>query len=193
MNMNPTMMMMAMANQRRRKNAPADRITNRPTKAQVAWIDAIEKDDSKEVINVSEGSPVTLSVEILDHSLSLTFGAPVLVTVVLDLLANEKSVDVRKTGVVSSRLICWEQKHDRQQTNCWCQKYGSSSTTVYWDTVGLYWRDQGRVFTHLDTLIEKVARAMFNSATDGGSAGYRGSKITNASIQAVKLPQKKTA
>ncbi len=119
MNMNPTMMMMAMANQRRRKNAPADRITNRPTKAQVAWIDAIEKDDSKEVINVSEGSPVTLSVEILDHSLSLTFGAPILVTVVLDLLANEKSVDVRKTGGRPSAAFVPKKQKQKQDRNAW--------------------------------------------------------------------------
>ena len=98
--MNP-MMMMAMASQKKRP-APTDRITNRPTKAQVAWIKAIEDDSTKEVIHVSEGSPVSLSVEVLDHSLSLSFNGPVLVTVVLDrqLLQGLAELRVRVQVVV---------------------------------------------------------------------------------------------
>jgi hypothetical protein len=178
--MNP-MMMMAMASQKKRP-APTDRITNRPTKAQVAWIKAIEDDSTKEVIHVSEGSPVTLCVDILDHSLSLSFDGPVLVTVALDLLANEKHVEIRKTGVQSRRLISWEDHGTREQTNIW-HPYNCSSP-VYWDgTPGHYYncveaKDRAKeMITHT----EVIARALFCSATTGGSPGYRGSKLTAAS------------
>ncbi len=178
--MNP-MMMMAMASQKKRP-APTDRITNRPTKAQVAWIKAIEDDSTKEVIHVSEGSPVSLSVEVLDHSLSLAFNGPVLVTVVLDLLANEKSVEIQKTGVQSRRLILWQDHGTREQTNIW-HPYNPSSP-VYWDgTAGHYYNcveanDKAKaMITHA----EVVARALFCSAPGGVSPGYRGSKLTAAS------------
>ena len=181
--MNPTLMMMAMSNQKKRP-APTDRITNRPTKAQVAWIKAIEEDSTKEVIHVSEGSPVSLSVEILDHSLSLAFAGPVVVTVVLDLLANEKSIEVVKSGVDGRRLITWQQKPDGiQQTNCWAQKYPSPQATLrYWDNKSFYWEEKNAFTCPADNLVHKVALALFNSATDGGSAGYRGSRVTNASL-----------
>lgn len=183
--MNP-MMMMAMASQKKRP-APTDRITNRPTKAQVAWIKAIEGDSTKEVIHVSEGSPVSLSVDVLDHSLSLTFGGPVLVTVVLDLLANEKNVEVNKTGVDGRRLITWQQKPDGiQQTNCWGQKYPSPQSTLrYWDNKSFYYEEPNAFGVPADNLVHKVALALFNSATDGGSAGYRGSRVTNATLSKV--------
>ena len=181
--MNP-MMMMAMASQKKRP-APTDRITNRPTKAQVAWIKAIEDDSTKEVIHVSEGSPVSLSVEVLDHSLSLSFNGPVLVTVVLDLLANEKSIEVQKTGVQHRRLISWQNHGSREQTNIW-HPYNPSSP-VYWDgTPGHYYNESARE-THAQTKAmlahtEVIARALFCSATNGGSPGYRGSKLTATSF-----------
>ena len=178
--MNP-MMMMAMASQKKR-SAPTDRISHRPTKAQVAWIKAIEDDTTKEVINVSEGSPVSLSVEVLDHSLSLAFNGPVVVTVNLDLLANEKSVEIYKTGVQSRRLISWQDHGDREQTNIW-HPFNPSSP-VYWDgTAGHYYncvdandRAKGMIVHN-----EVIARALFCSASTGGSPGYRGSKLTAAS------------
>ena len=180
------MMMMAMASQKKR-SAPTDRITNRPTKAQVAWIKAIEDDTTKEVINVSEGSPVSLAVEVLDHSLSLSFNGPVLVTVVLDLLANEKSVEIQKTGVQSRRLISWQDHGGREQTNIW-HPFNPSSP-VYWDgTAGHYYnsveandRSKGMIAFN-----ELVARALFCSTSTGGSPGYRGSKLTAASFSEAK-------
>jgi hypothetical protein len=190
--MNP-MMMMAMASQKR-KAAPTDRITNRPTKAQVAWIKAIEDDSTKEVIHVSEGSPVTLSVEILDHALSLAFNGPVLVTVNLDLLANEKSVHIQKTGVQGRRLILWENHGNREQTNIW-HPYNPSSP-VYWDgTPGHYYNsvqanDSGK---SLIAHTELIARALFCSATNGGSPGYRGSKLNASSCGEAKKKFKITA
>lgn len=187
------MMMMAMASQKR-KAAPTDRITNRPTKAQVAWIKAIEDDSTKEVIHVSEGSPVTLSVEVLDHSLSLAFDGPVLVTVNLDLLANEKSVEIRKTGVVSNRLISWQDHGDREQTNIW-HPYNSSSP-VYWDgTPGHYYNcvEANDRTKAMIAKTEVIARALFCSATTGGSPGYRGSQLTAASCSEARKKFKITA
>lgn len=187
------MMMMAMASQKR-KAAPTDRITNRPTKAQVAWIKAIEDDSTKEVINVSEGSPVNLSVEILDHALSLSFNGPVVVTVNLDLLANEKSVEIYKTGVQSRRLISWQNHGDREQTNIW-HPFNPSSP-VYWaDTIGHYYNcveasDRAKSMIAHN---EAIARALFCSASNGGSPGYRGSKLTAASFGEAKKKFKITA
>lgn len=186
--MNP-MMMMAMASQKR-KAAPTDRITNRPTKAQVAWIKAIEDDTTKEVIHVSEGSPVSLSVEVLDHSLSLAFNGPVLVTVVLDLLANEKSVEVQKTGVQGRRLISWQNHGSREQTNIW-HPYNPSSPVMWDGTAGHYYncvqslneKDSTKAMINHT---EVVARALFCSTSTSGAAGYRGSKLTAASFGEAK-------
>ena len=185
--MNP-MMMMAMASQKR-KAAPTDRITNRPTKAQVAWIKAIEDDSTKEVIHVSEGSPVSLSVEVLDHALSLSFNGPVLVTVVLDLLANEKTVEIQKTGVQGRRLILWQNHGGREQTNIW-HPYNPSSP-VYWDgTAGHYYNESARETNATAKAMlshnEVIARALFCSTSSNGSAGYRGSKLTAASFSEAK-------
>jgi len=191
--MNPTMMMMAMANQKKR-SVPTDRITNRPTKAQVAWIKAIEDDSTKEVIHVSEGSPVSLSVEVLDHALSLSFNGPVLVTVVLDLLANEKTVEIHKTGVQGRRLILWADHGGREQTNIW-HPFNPSSP-VYWDgTAGHYYNcvqdnDSGK---SLIAHNELIARSLFCSATNGRSPGYRGSKLTASSCSEAKKKFKITA
>lgn len=186
-------MMMAMASQKR-KAAPTDRITNRPTKAQVAWIKAIEDDSTKEVINVFDTSPVNLIVEILDHSLSLAFDGPVLVTVNLDLLANEKSVNIQKTGVRSRRLIQWEDHGDREQTNIW-HPFNSSSP-VYWDgTPGHYYNcvDASDRAKGMIAKTEIIARALFCSATTGGSPGYRGSNLTAAACSEAQKKFKITA
>jgi hypothetical protein len=193
--MNPTMMMMAMANQKKR-SVPTDRITNRPTKAQVAWIKAIEDDSTKEVIHVSEGSPVSLSVEVLDHALSLSFNGPVLVTVVLDLLANEKTVEIHKTGVQSRRLILWADHGGREQTNIW-HPFNPSSPVMWDGTPGHYYNESARE-TNAQTKAmlahtEVVARALFCSATNGGSPGYRGSKLTASSCSEAKKKFKITA
>lgn len=185
--MNP-MMMMAMASQKKRP-APTDRITNRPTKAQVAWIKAIEDDSTKEVIHVSEGSPVSLSVEVLDHSLSLSFNGPVLVTVVLDLLANEKTVEIQKTGVQGRRLISWQDHGGREQTNIWHPT--NPSSPVMWDgTAGHYYNESAReTNAQIQAMIahnEVIARALFCSTSSSGAAGYRGSKLTAASFSEAK-------
>lgn len=185
--MNP-MMMMAMASQKR-KAAPTDRITNRPTKAQVAWIKAIEDDSTKEVIHVSEGSPVSLSVEVLDHALSLSFNGPVLVTVVLDLLANEKTVEIQKTGVQGRRLISWQDHGGREQTNIW-HPFNPSSPVMWDGTAGHYYNDSARETNATAKAMlshnEVIARALFCSTSSNGSAGYRGSKLTAASFSEAK-------
>lgn len=182
------MMMMAMASQKKR-SAPTDRITNRPTKAQVAWIKAIEDDSTKEVIHVSEGCPVSLTVDVLDHALSLSFNGPVLVTVSLDLLANEKSVEIRKTGVQGRRLISWQDHGTREQTNIW-HPYDPSSPVMWDGTAGHYYNDSARETNATTKAMlshnEVIARALFCSTPTGSSAGYRGSKLTASSFGEAK-------
>lgn len=186
--MNP-MIMMAMASQKKR-SAPTDRITNRPTKAQVAWIKAIEDDSTKEVIHVSEGCPVSLSVDVLDHALSLSFNGPVLVTVSLDLLANEKSVEIQKTGVQSRRLISWQNHGTREQTNIW-HPYNPSSPVMWDGTAGHYYncaesRENNATTKAMLAHNEVIARALFCSTSTGSSAGYRGSQLTASSFGEAK-------
>ena len=182
--MNP-MYLMAMANQKKRP-APTDRPTHRLTKAQVGYIEAIERDTTKEIYHVSE-FPEKLFVEILDHTLSLSFGGPVVVTVNIDLLANEKSIEIVKTGVEHRRLISWQNHGTRQQTNIWHPS--NCSSPVYWDgTPGHYYNNVEAKDRYKEQIAftEAVARALFCSATDGGSPEYRGSRLTNASLEAAK-------
>ncbi len=159
------------------------------TTAQLSYCKAIQNDTTKEIYDVY-GDPEKLSVCILDHTLSLLFKCPIKVVVLLDLLANENKVTISKSGVTCKSVISWENHGDREQTNCWSQDYMASRTIAYWDTIKIDWVCDSHTFTDEERIIVRLAEELFNSAEDGGSAEYRGSRISIASLEAPKKKQK---
>jgi hypothetical protein len=159
------------------------RVAQRLSNAQSDYINALIKDTTKEPISHEPLGNVKLLIQVLDHALSLRFGTPVLVCVTIDLLGNETHVEVQAVGVGGRRIFSWEQKVGRQQTNIWDQRgHATQGTSIYWDTAGLYWESPEATPEEKDLV--KLARYMFNSATDGSSSGYRGSKLTTAGLAA---------
>lgn len=160
-----------------------NRLHTRLSNAQTDYINAIIKDTAKEPISHEPLGKTKLLIEVLDHALSLRFGTPVLVSVTIDLLGTETHIEVQSVGVGGRRIFSWEQKIGRQQTNIWDQRgHATQGTSIYWDTAGLYW--ESPEVTPVDKDLVRLARYIFNSATDGGSPGYRGSKLTTAGLAA---------
>ena len=155
------------------------------TSAQADYCKAIQSDSTKEIYDIY-GEPEKLSVCILDHTLSLMFKCPIKVEVKLDLLANEMKVFVSESGVSNKTLISWEQHGYKEQTNCWSQDCNTSRTIAYWDTKGLDWEDETHRFTDKERTTIRLAEELFNSATNGGSSEYRGSRITIAKLEVPK-------
>jgi len=62
----------------------------------------------------------------------------------------------------------------------------ASRTIAYWDTIKVDWTSESHTFTEEERVIVRLAKELFNSATDGGSPEYRGSRITIAELEAPK-------
>lgn len=173
---------------------------SRYSKLQKAWFTAIESDTTKEVINIDLSSQSCsnqteeIKVSVLDYSLSQVMGQPTIVQVTLDLLANEKEVYVRTTSLgrkVGERIASFHTDFGGEKVNVWMD----GSVAICYDLGKPVWRNSSlseAIWAGEElTIRNAVAVDLFKSATNKGFSGYRGFRLTRASIFAEKKIEKK--
>lgn len=166
----------------------------RHSKMQRAWFASIENDPSKEIINIDLSSPARsqqteeIKVSVLDYELSEVLGSPTIVQVTLDLLANEKEVYVRTTGLgekAGERIASFHTGFGGEKVNIWL----GESVAMSYDLGKSVWVSQHHIeqTNHQPFLTRHaIALDLFKSASNKGYAGYRGYRLNKSAISASK-------
>ena len=165
------------------------------SKMQKAWFSAIENDTTKEVVNIdlsgrSFGEQTEeFKVSVLDYELSQVLGQPTIVQVTLDLLANEKEVYVRTTGLggkSGEKIASFHTGFGGEKVNIWM-----NDTPVWsYDLGKPAWRNPRTSDEELDSepfeTRHAIAVGLFKSASNKGYAGYRGYRLNKSAFSASK-------
>lgn len=162
------------------------------SKFQREWFTAIDCDKMKEVIETDLSSPSRseqteeIKVSVLDYELSDLLGQPTIVQVTLDLLANEKEVYVRTTGVgnkAGEKIASFHTGFGGEKVNIWWKNEVGMSYDLgkpVWMRDGINRDSNSNEFL----LRHAIAMDLFKSATNKGFAGYRGYRLNKAKISA---------